>query len=346
MKPPDFPDARWPQWVVVWRVWESCSLACKFCGYSRELPWPRMSASRRDLLSFGRVLSDVQTHTGGSILVSWLGGEPFAWKELPELASLYRRRFGLRLGVTTNGIPLVSQEIRRSLLAHYEQVTISIDGFAEFHDQVRGQSGLFEQLRENVSALREEDRQNRLWRRVNIVLMRGNIDSFADFAHEMAAWGFHELTLNQLGGNERPEFYPANRLLPSQVERFARELPQLRTELAERGMLISGGDYYLERIQATTSGEPIAIHDCHPGTEFLFIDTQGRLSPCSFSSAAYGIPLAEIQSAEQLLELPKRFRALRRQRHLPACDDCHATHVFDKFERPRQLMQLTRQDAT
>jgi MoaA/NifB/PqqE/SkfB family radical SAM enzyme len=56
---------------------------------------------------------------------------------------------------------------------------------------------------------------------------------------------------------------------------------------------------YLQRIAATTRGERIAIEDCLPGSEFLFIDAQGRISPSSFSSTVYGISVDEIDSVEE-----------------------------------------------
>jgi MoaA/NifB/PqqE/SkfB family radical SAM enzyme len=340
MESADLPTALPTELIVVWRVFESCSLACGFCGYSRDLAWSRKSALPRDILTFGRILGEVQRLAGSSLLISWLGGEPLAWNELPAISCDLNEHSGLRLGVTTNGIPLGSADIRRSLLQHFEQVTISIDGPGKFHDHIRGQAGLFEQLRENIGKLHCEDRDERLWRRVNIVLMRDNIAGFADFAEEMAAWGFHELTFNQLGGNERPDFFSKHRLLRSQVERFARELPDLKRALANRGLLISGNERYLSRLRASAADEPIPIDDCQPGTHFLFIDAVGRISPCSFSSVEYGIPIAEIQSAAQFLDLSERFRLLRAKRRLPACDDCHATHVFDKFEHPVQVLPL------
>ena len=86
------------------------------------------------------------------------------------------RRLGLRLGVTTNGLPLGSAAVRE-MLADYEQVTVSVDGVAGFHDHLRDSPGLFERVRENVRLLRSEIGSSPLLR-VNTVLMRGNIGSF------------------------------------------------------------------------------------------------------------------------------------------------------------------------
>jgi MoaA/NifB/PqqE/SkfB family radical SAM enzyme len=326
------------QIVILWRVWENCSLACRFCGYSREVKTDRNSVQPRHVLKFGRILQAAQQVSERSILVSWLGGEPLAWPGLSRLSRLYCCHFGLRLSVTTNGLPLAQRGVRTSLLSNYEQVTISIDGLGEFHDRVRGQAGLFERVRRCVERLCCDDVDGRLLRRVNTILMRGNIESFGDFCHQMADWGFHELTFNQLGGNERPDFFQANRLLKWQVERFAAELPELRRQCAARGLMISGSDRYLARIQATAAGERFAVDDCHPAEDFLFIDALGRISPCSFTGDCYGISVDDLRTVEQFLQLPERFRAMRRQKRSMACGDCHATHIFDKFKR-RHLVE-------
>lgn len=318
--------------VVVWRVSESCAMACKFCGYSRELRRERLAANPVDVLGFGSVLSEVQRAGGRSVLVSWLGGEPLAWNPLPEVSHSFARDFALRLGVTSNGLPLASKALRAMLIDDYEQVTISIDGLGPFHDWVRSQSGHFARIRELVAQLRCEDAAGRLVLRVNTVLMRDNIAAFPAFCAAMADWGFHELTFNQLGGNERPEFFAKHRLLPQQIQRFSEDLPALRERMLCRGLSIRGSDRYLARIAATTQGVAIPVEDCQPATEFLFIDASGYISPCSFSSAEYRVHVSEITSVAQFDDLPRRFRALRLRRRLAACNDCHATHLFDKFK--------------
>ncbi len=315
--------------VIVWRVWERCSLGCAFCGYSRELPGKRLVADPQQIVRFARVLAEVQQQAGRALLISWLGGEPLDWPELPGLSRHLHRDLQLLLSVTTNGLPLEVPRVRESLLHDYAELTISLDGCAEFHDAVRKLPGLTARVRRGVQQLQSQ--ASSLLLRVNTVLMRGNIEGFPEFCEEMAAWGFQELTFNQLGGNDRPEFYPENRLLPEQVERFLAQLPDLQQKMAEHGLAIRGAPRYLQRIVVTTRGERLAIEDCHPGSEFLFIDAAGRISPCSFSSAAYGIPLDEIDSPAEFLRLTQRFRDLRRRQRIGACDDCHATHVFEKF---------------
>jgi MoaA/NifB/PqqE/SkfB family radical SAM enzyme len=284
------------------------------------------------VLAFGRVLAAERREGSRAILVGWLGGEPLQWPAIHSLARVFHHDLGLRQGLATAGPALASARVRAMVIAHIEQLTISIDGLGPFHDGVRDAPGLFEQLRASIARLRSEDPTESVYLRVNTVLMRGNIADFGRLCEAMAQWGFRELTFNPLGGHDRPEFFPANRLLPDQVRRFADELPELRLRMSAMGLRIRGGDAYLERIAATAKGEHLAIEDCHPGTSVLFVDERGRASPCSFTCDGYGVPIAEIDSPQALRALPARFAARRRAERLEPCGDCHATHVVDKFE--------------
>lgn len=325
-----------PDLLVLWRVFEHCNLACRFCGYSKHLRRSRAVADPERVRAFGRVLGEFARASGRRASVSWLGGEPLLWPELPALSQTFRHTFGVNVGVTTNGEPLASRTVRESLVEDYSLVTVSVDGVGEFHDACRDSPGLFDRIRRNVLALRAEAdaANNTMTLRVNTILMRGNVADFEPLCREVAGWGVTELTFNQLGGNDRPEFFPDNRLRPEQVERFAAEFPRVRAEMAELGLQIHGTDRYLHRLASTARGQSIPIADCGPGRSFLFIDEHGRVSPCCFTSASYGVPVEAITSVEALARLPEHFARLRRERRQAACDDCHSTQVFDKFAPP------------
>jgi MoaA/NifB/PqqE/SkfB family radical SAM enzyme len=332
--------------LVLWRVYEHCNLGCHFCGYSKQLHRSRTLADVDKVLAFGSILGEFARIQGRSVSVSWLGGEPLLWSELPELSRVFKREFGISMGVTSNGLPLESTAVRKSLIEGYSQLTVSVDGMGTFHDGCRDSLGLFDHIRRYVIALRgEADVANSpLKICVNTILMRGNVEDFERLCREVVTWGVSELTFNQLGGNDRPEFYPENRLLSEQVERFANELPRIRAEMAGLGLTIHGNDRYLNRIASTSRGLSIPIDDCDPGRSFLFIDERGRISPCSFTSTGYGVPIEEIAGPSDLARLPETF-AERRQQRAAACEDCHSTQVFDKFSSPRIRLSLPTDDS-
>jgi len=322
--------------IVVWRVTEQCNLACAFCAFDRRLDRSRQSADEEAVLAFGSALAAYQRATGDSVLVSWLGGEPLLWKALERLTTAFVHELGLRVSATTNGTALASAPVRAHVLDCYDELTVSVDGLAETHDQVRGWPGGFAVLRRVLPLLAAARggtaRPPRL--RANVVLMRDNVGRFAELCLELATWGIDEITFNQLGGNDRPEFWAEHRLLPRDVERLANEIPQLRKQLAALGVILRGGDRYVERIHSSTLGRRLPVHDCQPGGRFLFVSERGIVAPCSFTPETFGVPIAELAKADDIVSLPARFVSARDRRAAPpvVCGDCPSTQVFAKFE--------------
>lgn len=327
-----------PRLVVVIRVTTRCSMGCLYCGFSRELERSRSDLSFDRLSRLGRALAGYRDSLAREVHVSWLGGEPFEWSDLRAATELFAGELGFSVGVTTAGLQLAKPQVRSWALDRFAELTLSIDGAEPDHDQLRKIPGGFRRLESVCKALVQERRANAPRLRINMVLTRSTIERFESACRFFADWGFDEITFNQLGGNDRPEFYPTNRLMPEQVERFMFLLPALRSEMLARGVTISGGDAYWKRFRATAENERLAIEDCEPGDRFLFIDETGRAAPCSFTALEYGVSIDALQSAEDFQRLPQHFRSLRQSKRCSACSDCHATHVFDKFDRMPQPM--------
>ena len=320
--------------IIVWRVTQRCNLSCPFCGFDRRLDRVRRDADVETVARFGAVLSEYQRATGDRVLVSWMGGEPLLWPPLRELTEHFTRRLGVRVSTTTNGTTLGSTVVRDHIIDHYSELTVSVDGIGAVHDDLRGWAGGFAHLRRVVPMLVAE-RQTKgrgPLLRVNVVLMRNTVGDFERLCSELVDWGIDELTFNQLGGDDRPEFFPAHRLLPSDAEWLSANVPRLRKDLARRGVRLGGGQRYLRRVLATASGQRIPVDDCGPGERFLFIDELARVAPCSFSTRDYAIPLDDIDTWEALQQVPQRFSAMRAASRAACCNDCHSTHVFEKFQ--------------
>jgi MoaA/NifB/PqqE/SkfB family radical SAM enzyme len=314
--------------IVVWRVTEKCNLTCPFCSYDRRVARTRREADVETIRNFGSLLAQHQRTTGDAILVSWIGGEPLLWAPLTGLSEWFHH-MGLGLSVTTNGTGLESATAREHVLSCYRELTVSVDAIGDAHDRLRGWPGAFESIRNSArwlaGAKRSRGRGPLL--RANVVLMRHTIEAFEELSIELAGWGIEEITFNALGGRDRPEFFPENRLLPEQTASFARQFPVLRERCAGLGVRLLGGDLYLNRILASSRDTRIPVEDCHPGERFLFINERGVVSPCHFTSEGYGVPLGDVK----LGGLARSFSAARRDLAHPACGDCHCTQIFEKF---------------
>lgn len=318
--------------IVVWRITTRCNLACPFCAYDRTLPFARVDADPDAIRAFCLSLADYQRSQRDPVLVSWLGGEPFLSPQISALTT-HATALGLRVSATTNGTTLRSPAVRRHILDHYAELTVSLDSPDRRHDDLRGWPGGFAELRENVFALAAaRDAQRRpLKLRINTVLLRATLATFSKLAREVAAWGVDELTFNILGGRDRPEYFAAHRPLPGPLAALATALPGLRAELAPRALTIAGSPAYLARLHAAASDKPCPVADCAPGDRFLFVDETGRVSPCSFTGDSLGVSVAELRTAADIAALPQRFALARAARPPAVCADCPSTRVFEKF---------------
>jgi MoaA/NifB/PqqE/SkfB family radical SAM enzyme len=310
--------------VVVLRLTEACNLSCGFCAYDRRLQRSRVSADASAVRELGRALVAEGRRRDRPVLLSFLGGEPLLW---PGLAALEVEllALGLELSVTTNGTTLGSAAVRERLLTRYREVTISVDGLPATHDRLRGWPGGFEELERGlrwlIEARRERGRGPLV--RVNTVLMADNLGEYAALCRRLADFGVDELTFNQLGGRDRPEFHALQRLTPAHVAELESLLPELRAELGARGVELRGGQAYLERFAKSARGQRLPVADCRPGSSFLFASEQGSLAPCSFTVAELGVPASALAEHD--------FSAARSARRPSVCDDCPSTQVFSKF---------------
>jgi sulfatase maturation enzyme AslB (radical SAM superfamily) len=339
--------------IVIWRVTTHCNLGCAYCAYDRSLPIERAEVDAESVMRLARLLSEYQSRTGDSVMISWLGGEPLLWKPLASMSRALSSELGLQLSATTNGTALKSTALRSVIADHFAELTVSVDGPPEFHDRSRKWPGGFEHLRTAVKQLRTDAQHRehasheaklgglrrqrdhvqhdgsgrRLRLRVNTVLMAQNIQLFGELCEQLISWDIDEITFNQLGGNDRPEFYREHRLRPADIDTLAGMLPRLRDRLWAHGIRLSGGAQYLHRFRASASGEQLRVDSCNPGKKFLFVDERGRVAPCSFTLADNGVPVDELRSVDDLLALQSHYE----QRRSHWCDDCPSTQVFEKF---------------
>ena len=319
--------------ILLWRISNHCNLACPFCAYDKRLRVAREEADPAQVARFIDLVGAWRRQSGRPVLLSWLGGEPLLWRPLAELS---RRAVGqgIDLSLTTNGTRLGSPAVREELVRRYREVTVSVDGPAAFHDAMRGWPGAFDKLGHFVPALvAERDAAgSRLKIRANVVLMRDNIAAFEKLCLTLADWGVNEISFNQLGGRDRPEFHPDHRLRAADVAQLAEILPRLRARLAPRGTSLVGGSAYLGRIADAVAGRPLPIADCRVAEEFLFIDENGRIAPCSFTPDHFGSSVDQLLTPADVETLPWRLRTLQRQSPSHDCADCPSTQQFAKFE--------------
>lgn len=319
--------------VIVWRVTQECNLGCGFCSYSNRLVRLRSDAEPGRVGRFGNVLGKYAKQTGRRILVSWIGGEPLLWPALFDVSTTFVREYGLDVSMTTNGLLLRSRRNVERVVDDFAEIVISLDGMAHFNDRVRQRPGLFESVKKSICDLVDLriSKAKPLVVKVNTILMRDNIEQFEKLCEQLQSWGVQELTFNQLGGYDRPEFFPANRLQTSQVHAFTQSLDGWKASFAKKGLIIRGSSDYLHRFDCSSRDRKIPVEDCAPGAWFWFINEKGGISPCSYTSYEYAVDIDSIGQPDRIDRIESDFRSMRAERRSRFCEDCHCTQQYAKF---------------
>lgn len=175
----DFVDIRTERRLLQQIFWECtlrCNLNCLHCGSDcRKDDMPRDMPFE----DFARVLDEVAAEKDPSkIMVVTTGGEPLVRKDIVECGREITRR-GFVWGMVTNGMLLDKAKLQELTDAGLRSIAVSLDGFEEEHNWMRGNSMSFQRVIQAIEALKES---SIMWDIITCVNAR-NFDSLSRFFH-------------------------------------------------------------------------------------------------------------------------------------------------------------------
>ena len=83
-------------------------------------------------------------------MINVTGGEPLVRKDLCDVMEYATNELGFHWGMTTNGILLNEENIKKLKKAKMDTISISIDGLEETHDKFRGVEGSYNTIINNI----------------------------------------------------------------------------------------------------------------------------------------------------------------------------------------------------
>lgn len=232
-----------------------CNFECLHCFHGERL-------KHADNFTVEQAISLIRLMRNdyGTEAVTLLGGEPFVYRDLPEVVRYAKQELGLRVAICTNGYRI---ERRLTEIAPYlDLLRISLEGVGATNDRIR-KLGSYQSA---LSALGRA-RDLRLHTGATMTVTAGNINEVLPLARTLQDLGARELKLHCLRRVGYAAHHPE--LLVTDLTAYSRLREQLRdanlaidviadedlsADSAPRSCLPTRGVRHIDRIEADPRG--------------------------------------------------------------------------------------------
>ncbi len=246
------------KWITVY-ITNNCNLKCKHCCYPSE-------KNHKDL-SIEKIRETIQFCEKNNIRDFYVtGGEPLLRKDFLEIMSYAAKRIK-KPSFSTNGWLVKKKLVKKLKEIGIRRVNISIDGFEETHDMLRGRKGSFKRAVRAVEMFSEEG----FVTHVQCTISNLNKDEVVELAEFITAKGakvFKAVPVTPIGR--------ASIEMMIKPKEYAEILRRLTT-LIEKGVRVRRVFGLIpEKIPGTKIYECGALRHC------VDIAANGDVYPCSF----------------------------------------------------------------
>lgn len=157
---------------LFWETTLKCNAKCKHCGSNA-----RENININEELTTQEIKDTfngiAKKYHANEILINVTGGEPLLRKDLFEVMT-YARNLGFHWGMTTNGILINNEIIKKMKSSGMETISISLDGLEHTHNEFRGVPNSYEKIIENIKNLKKANFLDCL--QITTVINKSNIN--------------------------------------------------------------------------------------------------------------------------------------------------------------------------
>ena len=309
--------------LVDWAITAKCNLSCKHC---RGFPQGELSTERAR-----KLIDEIAELRPGWVIVE--GGEPLLRPDLFELLGLMRQR-QLEVHLITNGM-LISPQIIATLKQLGVKVMVSIDGATKATYEAIRNGANFERV---VQSARDYAKEG-LLEAINTTLLKTNYREIPELFKLARSIGARRVTVIGLKPCQGflkklltpDEYGEAVRLACQAAQETAVEFffdePFFWATVKEWGLLA--------QLPAEGTGILVSSTSACIFGEYLFIETDGGVKPCSFSPMTVGNvnekPLGEIWNEilsspllQQIKDPKTKTGHCQRCQYLEECKGCRS----------------------
>jgi MoaA/NifB/PqqE/SkfB family radical SAM enzyme len=274
---------------VVHFLTNRCNARCSFCFI--DFDDPKTFAGELSLAEIEKLTKNL----GNSLLnVNFTGGEPFARKDIGEIANLYIKNTTIQsIYITTNAslpdrILRFSKEIIKKNQDIELTVQISIDSFPERHNEIRKVKNLFNTCYETFHALKKIS--NRISPVVAITVTNENCDDIKEiyrlFVEKYKFNAIKCIAVRDEGiyktpTEEKQKIFDAYTWLSKKIEEDSKSkiLENYNYESLQ-GRLHAKKDIIANKMVQEMYMKPKYISPCHAGSLLGVISASGSVFPC------------------------------------------------------------------
>jgi radical SAM protein with 4Fe4S-binding SPASM domain len=273
---------------VVHFLTNRCNARCSFCFIDFE---------NKDTFKGELNLQEIEKFTktlGKSLLnINLTGGEPFARKDIIQIAKLYLDNTPVQsIYITTNGsLPDRVENFAKEIILYRNDIEltfqISIDDFPENHDKVRKIDGLFQKCIDTYNRLKNLKNVSPV---ISITVTHENCDNIKNifyYLHNNLKIESIKCTIVRDEGvfttpiEKKKKILDAYDWITSQIEKMSKnkELSNYNSSSLQ-GRLHRKKDFISWKIIKETYLRPKYISQCYAGSLFGIIKANGDVFPC------------------------------------------------------------------
>ena len=169
-----------PLRALFFEVTSRCNARCEHCGSSCGDFVPKDEITGEEIK---KVLRDVAEHFDPKeVMLNITGGEPLVRKDLFELMD-YATKLGFYWGMTTNGMLIDEEVVKKMAETKMYSISVSIDGMKDLHESFRKVPGSFKKIMHAIDLLKELDTINHL--QITTVANKKNLNELEDLYNLM-----------------------------------------------------------------------------------------------------------------------------------------------------------------
>ncbi|MBW6440806.1 radical SAM protein [Patescibacteria group bacterium] len=283
-----------------------CNLECKHC-FSASSPVGNYQIPYDNFIKIIDEASEM-----GIFLFVIGGGEPLLRNDIWKVIS-YIRSKGMGVSLTTNGT-VCNDEIINNIKEYDVRMNISFDGKEETHDSVRGRKGVYRTALKNVKIMVA----NGIKPTIRFTLMPLNIK---DTPHMISLADTLGLKLKVRRAK------PASRTMKNDM--IIKHIDQEYLEAIN--LLNNSPNCGVEDIMNINfrAKEPLLVSDsdCGAATRIMFIEADGKISPCSFLRDEFCSGSIYTDTLESIWRDSSQFKLIRNLKLNKECATCHRKRV-------------------